>query len=98
MGYPDQLRTPVREPRPGICALDDFLWETASWDPAVEKSLEQARRVGADQGSAATARQLLEEQLIAEPAVIYEVTVHVAAINEWLLPDFLNTPQRLSNG
>ena len=25
-------------------------------------------------------------------AVRYEATVHVAAINEWLLPDFLNTP------
>jgi transposase len=25
-------------------------------------------------------------------AVRYEATVHIAAINEWLLPDFLNTP------
>ena len=25
-------------------------------------------------------------------AVRYEATLHVAAINEWLLPDFLNTP------
>ena len=60
MEYPDQLRTPVRKPRPEIVALDDFLWEAASWDPAVEEFLEQAGRVGADQGSAATARQLLD--------------------------------------
>jgi transposase len=25
-------------------------------------------------------------------AVRYQATVHIAAINEWLLPDFLNTP------
>jgi hypothetical protein len=25
-------------------------------------------------------------------AVRYEATVHIAAINEWLLPNFLNTP------
>jgi transposase len=25
-------------------------------------------------------------------AVRYEATVHIAAINEWLIPDFLNTP------
>jgi transposase len=26
-------------------------------------------------------------------AVRYEATVHIAAINEWLLPHFRNTPQ-----
>ena len=25
-------------------------------------------------------------------AVRYQATLHVAAINEWLIPDFLNTP------
>jgi hypothetical protein len=25
-------------------------------------------------------------------AVRYDATLHIAAINEWLLPDFLNTP------
>jgi transposase len=25
-------------------------------------------------------------------AVRYEATVHIAAINEWLRPDYLNTP------
>ena len=88
MDYPDQLKTPVRNERPGIDALDDFLWETASWDPAVEEFLEQARRVGADRGSAATARQLLDEQLVAEPAMIYRLVRLLAEAGE-LNPDHL---------
>jgi hypothetical protein len=88
MEYPDQLRTPVRKPRPGIDALDDFLWEAASWDPAVEEFLEQARRVGADQGSAATARQLLDEQLVAEPAMVHRLVRLLAEAGE-LNPDQL---------
>jgi hypothetical protein len=86
MDYPDQLKTPVRNERPGVDTLDDFLWETASWDPAVEELLEQARRVGADQGSAVTARQLLDEQLVAEPAVVYRLVRLLAEASE-LNPD-----------
>ena len=88
MEYPDQLKTPVRNERPGTGALDDFLWETASWDPAVEEFLEQARRAGADQGSAATARQLLDEQLVAEPGMVYRLVRLLAEAGE-LNPDHL---------
>ena len=88
MDYPDQLKTPVRNERPGIDALDDFLWETASWDPAVEEFLEQARRVGADQEPAAAARQLLAEQLVAEPAMVYRLVRLLAEAGE-LNPDHL---------
>src|SRR5579863_8913670 len=70
MDHPDQLKTPVRNERPGTGALGGFLAETASWDPAVEEFLD---RVGADRGAAATARQLLDEKLVAEPAMVYRL-------------------------
>jgi len=97
MEYPDQLRTPVRNERPEIDALDDFLWETASWDPAVERVLEQARRDGADQGSAAAARQLLDEHLVAEPGMVYRLLRLLAGAGE-LNTDNLAAPCRGAPG
>ena len=92
MEYPDQLKTPVPTGRPGVDALDDFLWETASWDPAVESLLEKARRDGADQGSAAAAQQLLDEPLVTEPGMVYRLVRLLAEAGE-LNTDNLAAPR-----
>ena len=39
MEFPDQLKKPAPTRHPGFDALDDFLWEAASWDPDVEQAL-----------------------------------------------------------
>jgi hypothetical protein len=82
MEYPDQLKTPVRAERPELDALDDFLRETACWDPAVELVLEKALGDGADQGSAAAARKLLDGQLVAEPGMVYRLVRLLAEAGE----------------
>jgi hypothetical protein len=92
MEYPDQLRTPVPTERPGFDALDDFLWETASWDPAVEPLLEKTRRDGADQGPAAAARRLLDEPLVTEPGMVYRLVRLLAEAGE-LNTDNLAAPR-----
>jgi hypothetical protein len=74
MEYPDQLKTPVRNDRPGTGVLDDFLWETASWDPALERLLEQE--------PTAAARQLLDEQLVTEPGTVYRLVRLLAEAGE----------------
>ena len=74
MEYPDQLKTPVRNDRPGTGVLDDFLWETASWDPALERLLEQE--------PAAAARHLLDERLVTEPGTVYRLVRLLAEAGE----------------
>jgi hypothetical protein len=72
MTHPDQLKTPAPAERPGYGALDDFLLDTASWDPGIEQVLEEARR-GADADLAAAARRVLDERLLTEPGMMYRL-------------------------
>ena len=44
--YPDELRTRTTAGKPRSGPLGDFLWETASWDPAVEELVTRHSRTG----------------------------------------------------
>ena len=71
MEFPDQLRKPAPTRDPGFDALDDFLWEAGSWDPAVEHALEDFCLDGTDRDLAEAAQRLLDDGLLAEPAMVY---------------------------
>ena len=71
MEFPDQLEKPAPTRHPGFDALDDFLWEAASWDPAVEHALEDFCLDGTDRDLAEAAQRLLDDGLLAEPAMVY---------------------------
>ena len=71
MEFPDQLRKPAPTRHPGFDALDDFLWEAGSWDPAVEHALEDFCLDGTDRDLAEAAQRLLGDGLLAEPAMVY---------------------------
>lgn len=86
MEIPDQLKKPVRTRHPGFDALDDFLWEAASWEPAVERLLEEACPDDTDQQLAEAARRLLDERLLTEPGMVYRVIRLLAEVGE-LDPD-----------
>lgn len=73
MTHPDQLRTPARAGRQGHSALDDFLLDAASWDPAVEQFLEETCRDGADADPVAAAGRLLDERLLTESGLVYRL-------------------------
>lgn len=73
MTHPDQLRTPAPAGRPGYGALDDFLHDAASWDPAIEQVLQEVGRDGAEADLAAAARRVLDERLLTEPGLVYRL-------------------------
>jgi hypothetical protein len=76
--YPDQLRTRARAVKPGSGPLGDFLWETASWDPAVEGLVHEAVQDGTEQELVDVARRLLDERRLTEPSRIVRL-VHLLA-------------------
>jgi hypothetical protein len=82
MEFPDQLRTPAPTRRPGIDALDDLLWEAASWDSAAERVILEASPEGTDQELVGAARRLLDEGLLTEPALAYRVIRVLADLGE----------------
>ncbi len=71
MEFPDQLKKPAPTRHPGFDALDDFLWDAASWDPDVEQALQDSRLDGSDRELAAAAQRLLDERVLAEPGMVY---------------------------
>ena len=71
MEFPDQLKKPAPTRHPGFDALDDFLWDAASWDPDVEQALQDSRLDGSDRELAAAAQRLLDEGVLAEPGMVY---------------------------
>src|ERR1700678_3283774 len=76
--YPDQLRTRARAVKPGSGPLGDFLWETASWDPAVEGLVHEAVQDGTEQELVDVARRLLDERRLTEPSRVVR-PVHLLA-------------------
>jgi hypothetical protein len=90
MENPDQLKTPAPAGERGLDGLDDFLWEAASWDPAVEERLEEVR------DPVAAVQQLLEERLLTEPGTVYRA-VRLLAETGALDPDSLAARGRRSS-
>jgi DNA-binding transcriptional ArsR family regulator len=68
--YPDELRTRTPAEKPGCGPLGDFLWETASWDPAVEGLVHEALQDGTERELVIVARRLLDERRLTEPSRI----------------------------
>ena len=71
MEFPDQLKQPAPAGHPGPDALDDFLWEAASWDEDVERMLREICPDGTDQELVEATQRLLDERLLTEPAMVY---------------------------
>ena len=94
MEFPDQLKKPALTRHPGFDALDDFLWEAASWDPAVEHALEDFCLDGTDRDLAEAAQRLLDDGLLAEPAMVYRAMRLLADVGE-LSMEHLEAPGRL---
>jgi hypothetical protein len=68
--YPDELRTRTTAGQPRSGPLGDFLWETASWDPAVEELVHEALKDGTERELVTVARRLLDERRLTEPSRI----------------------------
>lgn len=73
MDYPDELKTRASGEGSRSRALEDFLWEVASWDTAVEQVLEETCPDGTDRELATAARRLLDENLLAERCLRYRL-------------------------
>jgi hypothetical protein len=73
MTHPDQLKTPAPAGGPGgYDALDDFLLEAATWDPAVEEAVREVRHDSAGWELTA-ARGLLSKRLLTERSMVYRL-------------------------
>jgi hypothetical protein len=71
MTLPDQLKKPVPTRHPDIDVLEDLLWEAASWDPDVERVIQQDCPGGTDRELIEATQRLLDDGLLTEPALAY---------------------------
>jgi hypothetical protein len=78
--YPDELRTAVPGTGPDFGPLGDFLWEAASWDPAIERLTHEEVQGGTERELAAAARRLLKQRLLAEPSRIARLVRLMAGV------------------
>jgi len=77
--YPDELRTRTTAGKPRSGPLGDFLWESASWDPAVEELVHEALKDGTERELVTVARRLLDERRLTEPSRIVRLVRLLAA-------------------
>lgn len=81
LNLPDQLKIPAAAGRPGCDALDDFLFEAAAWDPAVEEvwlGVGGQEPGGRCRQLVAAARRLLDERRMTEPGMVYRLVTLLA--------------------
>lgn len=90
---PDQLRRPAPKRDPGFEALDDFLWEAACWDPAIEQVLQDVCPDGTDRQLVEAVGRLLDGRLLTMPGMAYRAMRLLADVAA-LRPDQLKKPIR----
>jgi DNA-binding transcriptional ArsR family regulator len=79
---PDELRTKAPAEKPGFRRLADFLWETASWDPVVERLVNESVHNGTEPELVTVGRRLLHERRLTEPSRIARLVQLLAVVGE----------------